>query len=842
MTRGVLRIYLGAAPGVGKTFAMLDEGWRRYARGTDVVVGFVETHGRPKTAAQLRDLEVVARREIEYRGQNLEEMDLDAVLMRRPAVALVDELAHTNVPGSRNEKRWQDVSELLDAGIDVISTVNIQHLTSLNDVVEQITGIVQRETLPDDVVRSAAQIELVDMSPEALRRRMAHGNIYPPEKVDTALGHYFRIGNLAALRELALLWVANRVEGELQRYRREHQINQVWETKERVVVALTGAPGGEHLIRRAARMAARVDGELVGVNVRPADGVVRPATALEDQRRLLRELDGRYAEVTAVDIAGALVGFARAENATQLVLGASRLSRWTELVRGSVINRVARAAGDIDVHIISAAARGGGEDADDTLRLPPASSRRLASFPARQRAVAWVLSTVGIAAVALVMTPMRGSLGLPGALLVLLLGVVGIAMLGGIPPAALAVVVSFFVGDYFFVAPIHSFRINRWGDVVALIVFAAVAAIVGLLVDRLTRRGIQISRAQAEAESLARLAGDAVLSAAEPLPNLVAELRRTFDLDAVAILAPREQGWNVVAAAGDPVPGKPEDATLSAPLAGGTVLVLSGALLGPDDVRLLRSFVTQLRLAQERAELEATAATAVELAEANSLRGALLAAVSHDLRTPLASIKAAASSLLDDEVDWELSDARAFAKTIDAESDRLEHLVSNLLDLSRLQAGALRAACRPISLEDVVYDAEASLSGGSGRVVIDLDDDIPEVNADPGLLERAIANVVDNALAWSPADSVVRITAAADVTGVDLFVIDRGPGIPPDQRDRVFQAFQRAGDHHGGRPDGLGLGLAVARGFVEAIGGEITIADTPEGGATMVFHLRRAEL
>ena len=276
MARGTLRIYVGAAPGVGKTFAMLNEGWRRKERGTDVVVGFLETHGRALTAVQLRDLEVIPRRVIEYRGQSFEEMDLDAVLVRAPKVALVDELAHTNVPGSRNSKRWQDIDELLAAGIDVISTVNIQHLESLNDVVEQISGVVQRETVPDAVVRGADQIELVDMTPEALRRRMAHGNIYGPEKVDAALSHYFRVGNLGALRELALLWVADRVDESLEEYRERHGITEPWETRERVVVALTGAPGAERLIRRGARMAARSHAELVGLHVRSSDGLASP--------------------------------------------------------------------------------------------------------------------------------------------------------------------------------------------------------------------------------------------------------------------------------------------------------------------------------------------------------------------------------------------------------------------------------------------------------------------------------------------------------------------------------------------------------------------------------------
>src|SRR5579864_2346506 len=354
MARGQLRLYLGAAPGVGKTFAMLNEGRRRHGRGTDVVIGYVETHGRPMTAAQIGDLETIPRARIEYRGATFEEMDAAAVIARHPKVALVDELAHTNVPGSKNAKRWQDVEEILDAGIDVITTLNIQHLESVNDVVERITGVVQRETIPDAIVRKSDQIELIDSTPEALRRRMAHGNIYAPEKVDAALANYFRIGNLAALRELALLWVADRVDDSLQQYMEAHGIAGAWETRERVAVAMTGAPGGEAAIRRAARMATRSKGDLLGVHVRSSDGLAGPPPGdLERHRELLKELGGVYREVAAPDPVSGLVAFARSEHATQLVLGSSHRSRAAELLHGSVINSVIRQAGEIDVHVIS---------------------------------------------------------------------------------------------------------------------------------------------------------------------------------------------------------------------------------------------------------------------------------------------------------------------------------------------------------------------------------------------------------------------------------------------------------------------------------------------------------
>jgi two-component system sensor histidine kinase KdpD len=353
---GTMRVYLGAAPGVGKTVAMLGEGRRRRDRGADVVVGYVETHGRVFTEAQLDDLEVVPRRVLIHRDAKFEEMDLDAVIARAPKVVLVDELAHTNIPGSTHEKRWQDIDTILEAGIDVISTVNIQHLESMNDVVERITGIRQLETVPDAFVRRADQIELVDMSPEALRRRLAHGNVYPSHKVDAALANYFRPGNLAALRELALLWVADRVEDGLRKYMTLHDIDHSWETRERVLVAITGAPGGDHVIRRAARMAGRSAGELFGVFVSASDGLARRAgPGLDAQRRLLDELGGRYLEVVGDDVAMALVGAARAERATQLVLGASRRSNARERLGGSIVAAVLRAAGELDVHVISSA-------------------------------------------------------------------------------------------------------------------------------------------------------------------------------------------------------------------------------------------------------------------------------------------------------------------------------------------------------------------------------------------------------------------------------------------------------------------------------------------------------
>src|SRR5256714_3020624 len=585
MARGKVRIYLGAAPGVGKTYAMLNEGWRAHTRGKDVVIGYVETYDRPNTRAQIRDLEVLPRARIEYRGQVFEEMDLDRLLERHPEVALVDELAHTNVPGSRHKKRWEDVEELLDAGINVISTVNVQHLESLNDVVERITGVAQRETIPDAVVRAAGQVELVDMSAEALRRRMAHGNIYPPEKVDAALGNYFREGNLAALRELALMWVADRVDEALHDYRQRHGIAEPWETRERVVVALDGSAEGDHLIRRGARMAARTKGELLAVHVRSADGLSRPAPdLLGRQRALVVELGGRYLEITGGDVAETLVKFARAENATQLVLGAPQNSRWSELLHGSTINRVVRLAGPIDVHVISS-----DDEASHEILPRPIRRRHLAPLPHRRRQVAFLIGLLGAPALAAVLAPFRDSLGPSGSLLLFLLLVVVVAIMGGALPALTVAVLAFGIADWFFIPPLHNLTVGHPVDAVALAVFLTVAVAVSAVGERAARRAVLAARSQAEAEALARLAAGSVLSAGEEaLPNLVTQLRDTFGLTALSVLCPDGASWRVEASAGDPVPTTPAQASFSAPLDEGSVLALAGGELVGEDALLLR--------------------------------------------------------------------------------------------------------------------------------------------------------------------------------------------------------------------------------------------------------------
>jgi two-component system, OmpR family, sensor histidine kinase KdpD len=837
--RGQLRIYLGSAAGVGKTYAMLCEGHRRAERGTDVVVAFVETHGRPHTAALIEGLEVIPRHRLAYRDTSFEEMDLDAVLARHPEVALVDEYAHTNVPGSRNEKRWQDVEEMLEAGIDVISNVNIQHLESLNDVVEKITGVPQRETVPDAIVRAADQVELVDMTPEALRRRMAHGNIYPAEKIDAALTHYFRAGNLAALRELALLWLADKVDEGLQRYRAAHDIQGTWEARERVVVALTGGPEGDTLIRRAARIAARsAGGDLLAVHVTKSDGLTgaNPA-ALAAQRRLVESLGGSYHQVVGDNVPEALLAFARAENATQLVLGVSRRNWLSALLTGpGVSNRTIRGSGDIDVHIVTHGQMGRGRG------LPRVSG----GLPLRRRLAGYALAVVLLPLLTLFLASFRNSINLTSDVLFFLVAVIAVALVGGFVPAVLVAIVGSLLLNYYFTPPIHQWTIAEANNALALGIFVVVGLVVSSVVDGAARRSKQAARASAESEMLVTAAGS-VLRGQRALAAVLDRVREAFGMESVTLLerapgpaGPRGPvtGWVPVATSGEPAVTRPEDADVDVPVTDTLSLALRGRALPASDRRVLGAFAAYAAAALEQQRLAAEAEAARPIAEADRMRTALLAAVSHDLRTPLASAKAAVTSLRSRDVQWNAEDRDELLATADESLDRLSRLVDNLLDMSRLQAGALSVFPRPADLEEIVSRSLDDLGPAARQVIVEMPAALPEVQVDPAILERVIANVTANALRYSPAGSPPLLTASALAGRVELRIVDRGPGIPEADRDRIFVPFQRLGDTD--NTTGVGLGLALSRGLTEAMGGTLDLEDTPGGGLTMAISLPAA--
>ncbi|MFG2628579.1 ATP-binding protein [Streptomyces sp. NPDC048473] len=832
MGRGKLRIYLGAAPGVGKTYAMLSEAHRRIERGTDCVVAFVEHHNRPRTEVMLHGLDQIQRREIEYRDTVFTEMDVDAVLERRPAVALVDELAHTNVPGSRNAKRWQDVEELLQAGIDVVSTVNIQHLESLGDVVESITGVRQRETVPDEVVRRADQIELVDMSPQALRRRMAHGNVYKPDKVDAALSNYFRPGNLTALRELALLWTADRVDEYLQEYRTEHRVSKIWGSRERIVVGLTGGPEGRTLIRRAARLAEKgAGGEVLAVYIARSDGLASASPKeLAVQRTLVEDLGGTFHHVIGDNVPSALLDFARGVNATQIVLGVSRRRTWQYAFGPGVSATVARESGpDLDVHIVTheEAAKGRG--------LPAARGARLG----RARIIwGWLVGVLGPVLLTLLLNGVAPDVGLANDMLLFLTLTVAAALIGGLLPALASVAWGSLLLNYYFTPPLHRLTIADPKNIVAIVIFVGVAVSVASVVDLAARRTHQAARLRAESEILSFLAGN-VLRGDTSLEPLLEQVRETFHMDSVALLE-RDSDvdpWTCTAAAGTARPlTRPEDADVDMPVGDHMALALSGRVLPAENRRVLAAFAAQAAVVLDRQRLVGEAAQARELAEGNRIRTALLAAVSHDLRTPLAGIKAAVSSLRSDDVEWSDEDEAELLEGIEEGADRLDHLVGNLLDMSRLQTGTVTPLIREIDVDEVVPMALGGVPADS--VVLDIPEDLPMVAVDPGLLERAVANIVENAVKYAPDGEPVVVSASAIADRVEVRVTDRGPGVPDEAKDRIFAPFQRYGDAPRGA--GVGLGLAVARGFAEAIGGTLTAEDTPAGGMTMVLTLPAA--
>ncbi len=828
MGRGKFRIYLGSAPGVGKTYAMLSEGHRRVERGTDVVVAFVEHHHRPRTEVMLHGLDQTPRRELEYRGSVFTEMDVDAILARRPAVALVDELAHTNVPGSRNTKRWQDVEELLQAGIDVVSTVNIQHLESLGDVVETITGVRQRETVPDEVVRRADQIELVDMSPQALRRRMAHGNIYKADKVDAALSNYFRPGNLTALRELALLWVADRVDAYLQEYRSEHNIRSTWQARERIVVGLTGGPEGRTLIRRAARLAEKGSGgEVLAVYIARSDGLTAASPKeLAVQRTLVEDLGGTFHHVIGDNVPDALLEFARGCNATQIVLGVSRRRSWQSVFRPGVSATVARESGpDLDVHIVTH------DEAAKGRTLPVARSARLG----RSRIIwGWLIGVAGPALLALMLNQVVPDLGLANDMLLFLTFTVAAALLGGLLPALASAAFGSLLLNYFFTPPLHEFTVSDPKNIVAIAIFVGVAVSVASVVDLAARRTHQAARLRAESEILSFLAGS-ILRGETALDALLERVRETFAMESVALLE-RESDvdpWTCAGSTGRNPVSRPEDAAVDMPIGENMALALTGRVLPAEDRRVLGAFAAQAAVVLDRQRLVDEAEEARRLVEGNQIRTALLAAVSHDLRTPLASIKVSVTSLRSTDVQWSDEDRADLLEGIEDGADRLDHLIGNLLDMSRLQTGTVVPLIRETDLDEVVPMGLAGVPDDS--VVLDIPETLPMVAVDRGLLERAVANIVENAVKYSPLGQTVLVAASALADRLELRVVDRGPGVPDEAKDRIFEPFQRYGDAPAGA--GVGLGLAVARGFLEAMSGTLTAEDTPGGGLTMVITL-----
>ena len=821
MATGVLRIYLGVAPGAGATVAMLEEGQRRARRGTEVLVAGPVGGGRSGTERRCEGLEVL-------RGTS-GSFDVESVISRRPGVVLVDDL-HGRDPmaAGSGRRRWDDIDDVLAAGIDVVTTLSAHRLESFRALQIAVTGSPDGDEVPDAVVHRADQVELVDISPEALRRRLAHGNVLPAEEVDAAVAAFYRADHLAALRERTLRWMADDLR------RRRSADDGTRPMSERVVVGLTGAPSGQHVVEQAVRLAGQLGADLVGVHVRPNDGLTsRSGPMLEAQRRLVAEVNGTYHELVGDDIAEALAAFALADHARHLVLGTPHVGR--SRLGPSVVERAIELGPGLDIHVIAdpvAASRHPG------VRLPRVR-RPVSPVPFRRRVGAWMLCLAGLPLLTVLLTHLRGHVSLSTDLLLSLSLVLAVAGIGGLIPGLVASVLGFSLTNWFFVPPFHTLHIADVQNVVTLVVFVAVAVVVSALADRSARRSREARRARAEAAALASTSAVLVGSSA-PLPDLLAQLRATFGLRSAAVLDRTPTGWSTNCAVGEHPPSRP-DQGLARPLdrEGRVQLVLDGDALAVDDQMVLTAFIDQLATALEASRLRSEAERLETLGRTNSLRSALLQAVSHDLRTPLASIKASASGLLRSDVEFSVHDRESLLTNIDRSADRLDRVVGNLLDMSRIQAGRLDLTRRPAALEEIVASALTSLTA-TGPVAIDVPESLPMVEVDAELLERSVANIISNALAWSPAGATVRVEAAEIAGRVDLRIVDQGPGIPVAARAAVFEPFQRFGDRS--NDAGVGLGLAIARGFTVAMGGTLTLDDTPGGGLTVTFGLPIAEV
>jgi len=874
MARGTLRIFLGAAPGVGKTYAMLREGHLLRAAGEDVVVGFARDRGRRDTRELLAGLDAVRPRRVAVGQVDVGELDLDAVLLRAPGTALVDEYAHANVPGSRNLYRWEDVEELLAAGINVLSTLDIQQLASLADVVSAVTHGRPAQTVPDAVVRRADQLQLVDLSPALLRQRLSDGKVVPPDRIDAALSNDFRPGRLAALRGLALLWLADRVDEGLAGYREGKADDDAGPRRERVVVGLSGSADGTALIRRGARLLSRVSGtDLLAVHVIAPGGVDESPQILETQRQLVQNLGGSYHVVTGEDPAVALLDFARSVNASQLVLGVSPRSAAAGLLlpwrRGgaTAAGVLHGAAGVVDVHLVprhtppdgvpsGTQESPGGEQGS----RPP---RRRGELGRRRVSLGFCLAVVVPALIQLLLA-LSADRNLATSMLLQLTGSVLVALVGGLWPAVLAALWSSLLVNFFSTPPLGNLAISDAHNVLALLVFVGVSAAVAVVVDVSARRAKEAARARAEATALAELSRGA--DGAED--SITGLLERALDLfqvrgaalfgvtaDADGVMTAGANGpWRLLAGVGDfppatdaaitPLPAAPQGENVEQ-INATTRLVLSGRVLPASDRRLLGAFGVHLLAQLENQQLLASRSQLRRLAESNSMRTSLLRAVSHDLRTPLAGIKLAVGGLRQRGVRYTREEERELLETIEECSDQLDTLVGNLLDMSRITSDSVQPLIRPVRWYEVIHGALHGIP--ADRIRVELPPNMPEVEADPGLLERVVANIVENAVKYAPQSDIV-LTGSSGGLGPggaggrpagEMRIIDHGAGVPADKVVEMFRPFQRLDDTGGA--SGVGLGLAVARGFIEAMGGRLSAEPTPGGGLTMAISLPLSE-
>ncbi|MCB0210399.1 MAG: sensor histidine kinase KdpD [Anaerolineae bacterium] len=862
--RGKLKIFLGYVAGVGKTYAMLEAARRHQAEEQDVVVAYVETHGRPETEALLAGLELIPRRQVAYRGVTLPEMDLDAVLARRPQVALVDELAHTNAPGSRHSKRFQDVLELLAAGIDVYTTLNIQHLESLNDVVAQITGVVVRETLPDRLLEEANEIKIVDLPTDELLQRLEEGKVYIPAQAQRAAASFFRRGNLTALRELTLRQAADRIDEQMRAYMQTHAIAGPWPAHERILVAVSPSPMSEKLVRTACRLATRLNAEWYAVYVetgRPAD---LPAAARERVTQTLTLAETLGAEtltLTGSSVAEAIVPFAQTHNITKIVAGKPLRPHWQELWRGSVIDQIVRQSGDIDIYVINSRS--------DTPSPAPAAPSAVAAGPAWSH----YLKSIGLVLLATVVGyPLRPLIEPTNLVMLYLIAVIVAALSFGHRPAVLASVLSVAAFNFFFVPPYYTFVV---ANAEYLLTFGGLLA-AGLVVSTLTaqaRNQAQAARRRA-AETQALYELSLSLSGSGDMEHIaqavIRHLEQTLE-GQVLVLIPDASAQDkltpIIAPAG-PLPTERELAVATwvwqhGQAAGRGTDTLAGSrglyyplktaygvaavlgLLFPEDApsllpeqrRWLQAVVNQTAQAIERMQFFAEAQAAELLKETEKLQTTLLNSISHDLRTPLASITGVLSSLRDDRALLDETAQRLLINTAWEQADRLNRLVGNLLEMTRLEAGAVKVRRELSDVQDIIGVALSQLDEriGSREIAVDLPSELPLVPLDFRLMVQVVVNLVDNALKYSPPDAPILIRVRLEPGRLRLEVIDQGIGIPEADRPHIFDKFYRV--QHTDKMAGTGLGLSICKGLVEAHGGQIWAEPNPKGGSIVTLTI-----
>lgn len=863
--RGKLKIFLGACAGVGKTYAMLEAARTLVSRGDDVVVGVVETHGRKETALVLLGLEILPRKVIEYQNVKLDEFDLDAALTRRPRWILVDELAHTNAPGSRHAKRWQDVLELLENGINVLTTLNIQHVESLNDVVAQIAGVIVRETVPDSVLEKADEIELADIPPADLLKRLSEGKVYVPQQAERALENFFKEGKLAALRELALRYTAEKVNRQVQTLHTDTAGAPAWHTKERVLVCVGPSPTSARLIRAAKRLAESLRGDWIALHVE-TPGAASASSETKDRivenLRLAERLGAETATVSGSKVVEETVAFARSRNVTKIVVGKPVHSRWRDLFFGSVVDELIRLSADMDVYVI----RG---ESSDAKPLP-----KLSAVPRIESLRSYAESLAVVAACSVItgaFYKFYERLELANLVMVYLLGVVFVASRAKRGPAIVASVLSVLAFDFFFVPPRFSFAVTDTQFVVTFCVMLVVALVVSTLTVRvrLTAEGARLREKRITAlhelsRKLASTAGAGTL-----LQHAVAHIAEVFDCQVVALL-PDARGKLLIRA------GKESDFAISAkeqsvaqwafdlgqiaglgtdtlpaaealyvPLLGSTGPVgalgvrprVPALLLVPDQLRLLEAFANQTALALERDRLAEEGRRQTVEIETERLRGSLLSSVSHDLRTPLTSIVGAASSLLQQGESLPRETRTELLQTVHDEAERLSRQVNNLLEMTRLEAGSLKVAKEPQPLEETLGAALNRMDRvlQARPVRMNLPADLPMVPIDAVLIEQVFFNLLENAAKYTPIDTPLDISASAGNGQVTVEVADRGPGFVEGDEERVFDKFYR-GETPRTAP-GTGLGLAICKGIIRAHGGKIWAENREGGGAVFRFTL-----